>query len=104
MSNTEWIEQRTAKWNDALISRKHMTQEQLEALNGAMEVMKDCLFMLHEMQDLYLSDVRKLQTAHNKLSEFFTTGPEDHAEYLLDQLEEHGFSQGKGGLWSQNDK
>jgi len=48
---------------DAQKAKKHLTEDQFKALEEAHETLRECLQMLYDCQDLYLSDVRKLDTA-----------------------------------------
>jgi len=52
-------------------ARKSLSKEQLEAIDQAHETLRDCLQMLYDCQDLYLSDVRKLDTAYYSLKNEF---------------------------------
>jgi len=50
---------------------KSLTEDQLKAINKAYESIKDALCNAREIEDLYLSDIRNLDTAMWKLRHQF---------------------------------
>lgn len=50
---------------------KSLTEDQLKAINKAYESIKDALCNAREIEDLYLSDIRNLDTAMWKLKHQF---------------------------------
>jgi hypothetical protein len=70
---------RKAKWEleldkeEALRKKalKSLTEDQLKAINKAYESIKDALCNAREIEDLYLSDIRNLDTAMWKLKHEF---------------------------------
>jgi hypothetical protein len=50
---------------------KSLTEDQLKAINKAYESIKDALCNAREIEDLYLSDIRNLDTAMWKLKHEF---------------------------------
>ena len=56
---------------DVQKAKKHLTENQFKALEEAHETLRECLQMLYDCQDLYLSDVRKLDTAYWSLKNQF---------------------------------
>mgnify|MGYP006102120719 FL=1 len=73
---------RKAKWElerdkqDALRKKatKSLTEDQLQALNKTYKAIEDALYNIREMEDLYLSDIRKLDNAFWKLKHQFNLG------------------------------
>jgi len=51
-----------------------LTEDQLKALNKTYKALENVLFNIREMEDLYLSDIRKLDTAFWKLKHQFNLG------------------------------
>jgi hypothetical protein len=70
---------RKAKWElerdkeEALKRKalKSLTEDQLKAINKAYESIRDALCNAREIEDLYLSDIRSLDTAMWKLKHEF---------------------------------
>lgn len=50
---------------------KSLTEDQIKAINKAYESIKDALCNAREIEDLYLSDIRNLDTAMWKLKNQF---------------------------------
>lgn len=50
---------------------KSLTEDQIKAINKAYESIKDALCNAREIEDLYLSDIRNLDTAMWKLKHQF---------------------------------
>ena len=50
---------------------EHLETDQKEAIWRAVKILQDCLEMIHEWNDLYLSDVRKLENAFYGLKNKF---------------------------------
>ena len=50
---------------------KSLTEDQIKAINKAYESIKDALCNAREIEDLYLSDIRNLDTAMWKLKHEF---------------------------------
>ena len=50
---------------------KSLTEDQIKAINKAYESIKDALCHAREIEDLYLSDIRNLDTAMWKLKHQF---------------------------------
>ena len=73
---------RKSKWElerdkqDALRKKatKSLTEDQLQALNKTYKAIEDALYNIREMEDLYLSDIRKLDNAFWKLKHQFNLG------------------------------
>ena len=73
---------RKAKWElerdkqDALRKKatKSLTEDQLQALNKTYKAIDHALPNIREMEDLYLSDIRSLDTAFWKLKHQFNLG------------------------------
>ena len=53
---------------------KTLTEDQLNAIKETRRALEDALNMLGEMNDLYLSDIRKLDDAFWKLKNEFNLG------------------------------
>ena len=51
-----------------------LTEDQLKALNKTYKALENVLFNIREMEDLYLSDIRSLDTAFWKLKHQFNLG------------------------------
>jgi hypothetical protein len=51
-----------------------LTEDQLKALNKTYKALENVLFNIREMEDLYLSDIRNLDTAFWKLKHQFNLG------------------------------
>ena len=51
-----------------------LTEDQLKALNRTYKALENVLFNIREMEDLYLSDIRSLDTAFWKLKHQFNLG------------------------------
>ena len=68
---TEWEIERDKA--DALRAKamKSLTADQLDAIKETHKTLEDALSMLSEMNDLYLSDIRKLDNAFWKLKNEF---------------------------------
>jgi hypothetical protein len=56
---------------------KSLTEDQLKAINKAYESIKDALCNAREIEDLYLSDIRNLDTAMWKLKHQFNLEDND---------------------------
>lgn len=50
---------------------ERLETDQKEAIHQAVSILRDCVEMLHEYNDLYLSDVRKLENAFYGLKNKF---------------------------------
>ena len=55
-------------------SMNSLTEDQLKALNRTYKALENVLFNIREMEDLYLSDIRSLDTAFWKLKHQFNLG------------------------------
>jgi hypothetical protein len=55
-------------------SMNSLTEDQLKALNKTYKALENVLFNIREMEDLYLSDIRSLDTAFWKLKHQFNLG------------------------------
>ena len=65
-----------------------LQEEQREALQKSFDAMQNCVWMLNECNDLYVSDVAKLESAFHRLqSIFFDIEP---SEWQLERFAEHG--------------
>ena len=53
---------------------KSLTADQLKALNKTYKVLENVLYNIREMEDIYLSDIRNLDTAFWKLKHQFNLG------------------------------
>jgi hypothetical protein len=51
-----------------------LTKDQLKAINKTYKAIENALFNIREMEDLYLSDIRKLDNAFWKLKHQFNLG------------------------------
>lgn len=51
-----------------------MTDDQLEAVDEAFNSLESALDMIKEINDLYMSDIRKLEEAYYKLRSTFNKG------------------------------
>lgn len=69
--------------------KENMTQEQLDAIDLVLEKLGEALSMIFECQDLYISDVRELDIARNKLRNAFDSQP---SEWQLEQFKENGIA------------
>lgn len=56
---------------------KSLTEDQLKAINKAYESIKDALCNAREIEDIYLSDIRNLDTAMWKLKHNFNLEDND---------------------------
>ena len=73
---------RKSKWElemdkaDAIKAKamNSLTEDQLQALNKTYKAIEDALYNIREMEDLYLSDIRKLDNAFWKLKHQFNLG------------------------------
>lgn len=60
---TTWYEKRHVLWSTC----KDLTDEQKAAITGMLEAVDNAVNMVSECQDLYLSDIRKLEDMRWKL-------------------------------------
>ena len=74
---TEWQLEQEKQDNLRQKAMKSLTKEQLMAINKAYKSIKDALCNVREIEDLYLSDVRNLDTAMWKLKHQFNIADED---------------------------
>lgn len=64
-----------------------LQKDQREALQKSFDAMQNCVWMLNECNDLYVSDVAKLQSAYHELQHtFFDMEP---SEWQLERFAQH---------------
>lgn len=64
-----------------------LQKDQREALQKSFDAMQNCVWMLNECNDLYVSDVAKLQSAYQDLQHtFFDMEP---SEWQLERFAQH---------------
>jgi hypothetical protein len=64
-----------------------LQEDQRDALQKSFDAMQSCVWMLTECNDLYVSDVAKLQSAYHELQNiFFDIDPSD---WQLERFAEH---------------
>lgn len=66
---TTWYDKRHALWQ----SCKDLTDEQKTAITGMVEAVDNVINMVSECQDLYLSDIRRLEDMRWKLYRLLPT-------------------------------
>ena len=77
-NKTEWQIERAKKDVIRANAMKYLTTDQLNTIKETYKALENALAMLSEMNDLYLSDIRKLDNAFWKLkNEFNLGGKED---------------------------
>ena len=77
-NKTEWQIERAKKDVIRANAMKYLTTDQLNTIKETYKVLENALAMLSEMNDLYLSDIRKLDNAFWELkNEFNLGGKED---------------------------
>lgn len=64
-----------------------MDKDKSKAIKELQDAVKDVLYMLSECNDLYVSDIRKLQSAFWDCHRAFDCEPSD---YQLEQFKEYG--------------
>ena len=70
-NKTEWQIERAKKDVIRANAMKYLTKDQLNTIKETYKVLENALAMLSEMNDLYLSDIRKLDNAFWKLKNEF---------------------------------
>tara|TARA_B110000285_G_C14686290_1_gene407019 strand:- start:331 stop:573 length:243 start_codon:yes stop_codon:yes gene_type:complete len=77
-NKTEWQIERAKKDVIRANAMKYLTTDQLNTIKETYKALENALAMLSEMNDLYLSDIRKLDNAFWELkNEFNLGGKED---------------------------
>ncbi len=61
-------EQRMAKQAKAM---KNLTDVQLQAIDSTISTLKNCVDMIRDTSDLYLSDIQAMETAYWKMYDAF---------------------------------
>ena len=70
-NKTEWQIERAKKDVIRANAMKYLTTDQLNTIKETYKALENALAMLSEMNDLYLSDIRKLDNAFWKLKNEF---------------------------------
>ena len=70
-NKTEWQIERAKKDVIRANAMKYLTKDQLNTIKETYKALENALAMLSEMNDLYLSDIRKLDNAFWKLKNEF---------------------------------
>ena len=71
MTKEKWQIERDKQYAKRKIAMKSLTKKQLDAIYETHSALSESLSMLFECQDLYLSDIRKLDLAFYKLKNEF---------------------------------
>jgi len=77
MTKEKWEIERDKQHAKRKIAMKSLTKKQLDAIYETHSALRETLSMLLECQDLYLSDIRKLDLAFYKLKEEFNIEDKD---------------------------
>jgi len=71
MTKPDWQierEQRMAKQAKAM---KNLTDVQLQAIDSTLRTLKNCMDMIRDTNDLYLSDIQAMESAYWKMYDAF---------------------------------
>ena len=74
---TKWEIERDKETKLKANAMKSLTQDQLNAIDKSYKAIKDTLMNIREIEDIYLSDIRNLDSAFWRLKHQFNLGDDE---------------------------
>lgn len=74
---TEWEIERDKETKLKANAMKSLTQDQLNAIDKSYKAIRDTLMNIREIEDIYLSDIRNLDSAFWRLKHQFNLGDDE---------------------------